>query len=324
MKLLSLVGRCSMAIASKTRRTRPTGVIINEHNLTASQTRLHVETFSRWFDFIHYDELLDRLLRPRARPFCLLTFDDGKRSNATETAPELERMGVPAVFYVTTRFLTDGFPLWFDRCDAIRRSLGYTPPELEEETLKQLPFTLLNERLDRACAKYQVTPDMECDDIRPMTWKEARGLARRGFTLGAHGLRHTVLTCETDADALTEIRQSIEEVRTELGECLTFAFPNGNYTKRLARHALECGVETVVTTDPMWVDRRFPPWRLPRVQFFDGDSQTKIELKLAAAATGRLLTNPNGTGREYRKINASIAGNKPLDCGRGEYTHYGK
>jgi peptidoglycan/xylan/chitin deacetylase (PgdA/CDA1 family) len=294
-----------MAIISKTCQTKPTGVIINEHNLTASQTRLHVETFSRWFDFIHYDELLERLSRPKTRPFCLLTFDDGKRGNATETAPELERLGVPAVFYVTTRFLTEGFPLWFDRSDAITRSLGYIPPELAVETLKQLPFTLLNERLDRACAEYQVRPDMECDDIRPMSWEEARGLARRGFTLGAHGLRHTILTRETEADALFEIRQSIEEVKTEIGECRTFAFPNGNYTKRLARHALECGVETVVTTEPMWVDSRFPLWRLPRVQFEDWHGRARIELKLAAAATGRFLANPDGTGRQYRKLGSA-------------------
>ena len=298
---LNLVGRSSMAIISKTRHAKPTGVIINEHTLTASQTRIHVDTFGRWFDFIHYDELLDRLSRPRARPFCLLTFDDGKRSNATETAPELERLGVPAVFYVTTRFLTDGFPLWFDRSDAIKRALGYIPPELEKETLKQLPFKLLNERLDRASAEHQAPPDMKCDDIRPMSWEEARGLARRGFTFGAHGLRHTVLTRETEADAFFEIKQSIEEVKKEIGECPTFAFPNGNYTKRLASYALECGVETVVTTEPMWVDSRFPLWRLPRVQFEDWHSCARIELKLAAAATGRLLANPDGTGRHYCK-----------------------
>jgi peptidoglycan/xylan/chitin deacetylase (PgdA/CDA1 family) len=301
MKLLNLVGWSSMAIIPKTRRTKPAGVIVNEHTLTASQTRLHVETLSRWFDFIHYDELPDRLSRPRPRPFCLLTFDDGKRSNATITAPELERLGVPAVFYVPTRFLTDGFPLWFDRSGAIRRALGYVPPELDSRTLKQLPFTLLNERLDRACAEYQVTPDMECDDIRPMSWEEARRMARRGFTLGAHGFNHTVLTCETEADALFEIRQSVEDVKKEIGECLTFAFPNGNYTGRLAQYALDCGVETIMTTEPMWVDSGFPLWRLPRVQFMDWHGRARIEMKLAAAATGKLLANPDGTGRRYRK-----------------------
>ncbi len=290
-----------MAIATMTRHTGQAGIIVNEHTLTAPQTRLHIEAFGRWFDFIHHDELLDRLSRPRARPFCLLTFDDGKRSNFTETAPVLEQMGVPAVFYVTTRFLTDGFPLWFDRRDAIRRSLGYTPPELEDKRLKQLPFKSLNDRLNCLCPSYKVTPDMECDDIRPMTWDEARGLGRRGFTLGAHGLRHTILTRETEIDAYFEIKQSIEEVRQEIGECRTFAFPNGNYTEHLARYVLGCGVETAMTTEPMWADSSFPTWRLPRVQFFGGDSRARIELKMAIAATGRLLENPDGTGRRYRK-----------------------
>src|SRR5712691_4332770 len=92
------------------------GVIINEHTLTAAQTRLHVEVLSRWFDFIHHDALPERMVRPRSRPFCLMSFDDGKRSNATEAAPELERLGVPAVFYLPTRFITnEREALWFDR-----------------------------------------------------------------------------------------------------------------------------------------------------------------------------------------------------------------
>ena len=43
-------------------------------------------------------------------------------SNATETAPELTRLGVPAVFYVVTSFLSNGDPLWFDRYGALRRA----------------------------------------------------------------------------------------------------------------------------------------------------------------------------------------------------------
>jgi hypothetical protein len=56
-----------------------------------------------------------------------------------------------------------------------------------------------------------------------------------------------------------------------------------------------------MTTEPMWVDSSFPLWRLPRVQFEDWHGRARIELKLAAAATGRLLTNPDGTGKRYRK-----------------------
>jgi len=290
-----------MAIASRSDRAKRGGVIINEHVLTASETRRHVDALGRWFDFIHHDELLDRLARPKARPFCLLTFDDGKRSFATETAPELERLGVPAVIYVATQFLTDRTALWFDRRTAIRRALGYLPPEIEREVLIRLPLASINERLDRACDKYKVTVDMEDDDVGPMSWDEARDLARRGFTIGAHSLRHAVLTCETEASALSDIEQSIAEVSSEIGTpCKSFAFPNGNYTARLARRALEAGANTVMTTDPMWADNSFPPWRLPRVSLNGAHNRGAIELKMSLA-TGRWLVNPNGTGRLYRK-----------------------
>src|SRR2546426_838721 len=126
------------------RQAKRGGVIINEHTLPAAQTRRHVEVLGRWFDFIHLDELPRRLARPGRRPFCLLTFDDGKRSNVTETAPELGRLGVPAVFYVTTDFLTSGTPLWFDRHKALVRALGHCPAGLELEPLKRVPFAVLN------------------------------------------------------------------------------------------------------------------------------------------------------------------------------------
>jgi peptidoglycan/xylan/chitin deacetylase (PgdA/CDA1 family) len=279
------------------------GVIINEHTLTALQTRKHVEVLGRSFDFIHHDELLDRIRRPRPRPFCLLTFDDGKRSGYTETAPELQRLGVPAVFFVTTGFLSDGLPLWFDQYEALLTSMGSIPEGLEPETLKEMPLTLLSDRVARACKKNGVVMSMDDDTVRPMSWNEARDLARRGFTIGAHSVRHAVLTREPESDALTDIEQSITEVSAQIGSpCQSFAFPNGNYTARLGRHALACGVSTVMTTEPVWADDRFPSWRLPRVQLFGTQGRLRIELKLAIAATGRWLRNPDGTGRLYRRI----------------------
>lgn len=289
-----------MAVARRLRASRSGGVIVCGHTLTAEQTRFQVDVLGGWFDFIHHDDLLDRLEHPRPRPFCLLTFDDGKRSNATELAPELASLGVPAAFYVVTQFLTAGSPLWFDRQTALVRALGYTPPGLDLPTLKRLPLELIEERIDRACAQHRVTLDMESDDVRPMTWDDARDLARQGFTIGAHSSRHSVLTNEAESDALSDIGRSVADVSAELGApCATFAFPNGNYTERLARHALRVGAHTVMTTEPMWVDGRFPPWRLPRIQLFGEHTRSRIELKLAAAATGRLLVNPDGTGRAY-------------------------
>jgi peptidoglycan/xylan/chitin deacetylase (PgdA/CDA1 family) len=280
-----------------------TGVIINEHTLDAAQTRRHVDVLGRWFDFVHHDDLLARVQRRRGRPFCLLTFDDGKRSGYSETAPQLERLGVPAVFYVTTGFIGSNTPLWFDRYEALCAAGATLPQGLQPAIVKQLPIELLEHRLQRACADHAVSVDMQHDRYRPMTWDEVRDLTRRGFTIGAHGVRHAVLTREREVDAMREVEQSIADVASHTGiPCETFAFPNGNYTARLARHAARCGARTVMTTEPTWVHAHAPAWRLPRIQLFDTQSDVKLQLKLAAAATGRLLVNPDGTGRIYRRI----------------------
>lgn len=285
------------------RQVKRGGVIINGHTLTRTQTRLQLEVLARWFDFIRLEDLPRRLACPATRPFCLLTFDDGKRNNFTEIAPELERRDVPAVFYVTTEAVSTGTCLWFDRRDQLVRGLGRCPAGLELDTLKKLPFKLLMERLDHACARYGYTPGNEPDDLRPMSWDEARSLARRGFSIGAHGQTHAILTRETKERAFVEIDESLAKVSLEMGApCRTLAFPNGNYSPELAQYALGCGATTVMTTEPMWADHLSACWRLPRIQLFGEFTQTRIELKLALAALRGVLANPDGSGRKYRRM----------------------
>jgi peptidoglycan/xylan/chitin deacetylase (PgdA/CDA1 family) len=299
------------------RRARRGGVIINEHTLTAEQMRRHVEVLARWFDFIHLDELPQRLRSPGRRPFCLLTFDDGKRSHFTRVAPELERRRVPAVFNVTTDPLTDGRCFWFDRRRQLVRALGHCPAGLEVKTLKQLPYAKLTERLESACARAGLPSAGEDgdEDAQPLSWDEARDMHRRGFTFGAHGRTHAILTRESKATAFAEIEESLACVSSELGSrCNVFAFPNGNYDSELMQHAVRCGASSVMTTEPMWTDARVALTRLPRIQLFGEFTRPRIELKIAMAAVSGALTNPDGTGRAYcfrAKRNREVSGTEP-------------
>ena len=286
-------------------RARNDGVIINDHALSARATQAQVEILGRFFDLIHHDDLLKRLETPGKRPFCLLTFDDGKRANAVETAKTLTRLGVPGVFYLSTEFISNGHrPLWFDRRTAICRHLGCVPPGLDSELLKQLPGALRDDRLDRASQQYGVDADMTDDRVRPMTWDDARDLHKHGHTIGAHSCWHSILTRESREDAKQDIERSIAEVTQQIGKpCTTFGFPNGNYTAELAEHAIQCGVQTVMNTHPTWVRTDTPFWRLPRVQLDEQQSPNRIVCKLIAAASGFLLEGPDGTGRLYWSIN---------------------
>lgn len=296
-RTLDVVGGLSLGFV---RLFKTGGVIVNEHVLSLEQTRRHVEVLSRWFDFIHLSELRNRLYARNKKPFCLLTFDDGKRSNATVVAPELKRLGVPAAFFVVTSALGSNAAFWFDRYWALRTKLGALPSGFELQALKQLPFSVLTARIEQACAQHGVEADLSNDDVRPMSWDEARRLHQQGFSVGAHGHTHAILTRETGADAFENIATSISMVAAEIGvPCPAFAFPNGNYTPELALHAMHCGTGAVLTTEPAWVDPAFPLWRLPRVQLFSGHGTGVIQLKLALAASGWMLSNPDGTGRSY-------------------------
>ena len=302
--MLNFAGTLSLALA---RHFRTGGIIANEHVLDRDQTLRHVKLLGRWFDFIQLNELPERLGRRGKRPFCLLTFDDGKRSNATVVAPELKKLGVPAVFFIVASSLDCQKPLWFDRQKALRRKLGNLPGALQLRTLKRLPYSLLVNRLDCACAQYGVDADLNDDDVGLMTWEQARSLHRSGFSIGAHGFTHAILTRETRAAAFESIKKSIAMVQEEIGApCSSFAFPNGNYTAELAQHAMRCGVKMVMTTEPTWADQSFELWRLPRLQFFRTDSPGKIKIKIAAAASGLVLNNPDGTGKAYRAINRLV------------------
>src|SRR5207245_8445500 len=108
---------------------------------------------------------------------------------------------------------------------------------LDLEELTRLPLAAVTERLDRAYDRHKVSPDTPSDHVRAMSWDDARDLTRRGFTIGAHGLRHSTLTCETEADALADIEQSISEVSAQLGTCTTFAVPTGRYAAQFAHTA---------------------------------------------------------------------------------------
>jgi peptidoglycan/xylan/chitin deacetylase (PgdA/CDA1 family) len=299
--VLRPVGWAAMAAAA---RLKAGGLIVNEHTLTRDELRVHVETLGRWFEFIHADQLPERLARPRERPFCLLTFDDGNRSSADVIAPELERLGVPACFFVVTGFVGGDAPLWFSRYAELQRKLKTLPRALSPRVIKQLPYDLLLERLERACRRHGVSVAPSDGQAASMTWDQVRGLHKRGFTIGAHGVTHAIMTRETKEAAFDNIARSMERVSAEIGApCASFAFPNGNYTAELALHAVRCGARTVMTTEPLWVDRRSPLWRLPRVQLFERQDRATMELKIALSATGSLLRSGDGTGMVYRDVN---------------------
>lgn len=275
------------------------GIIINNHAQNAVQIRAQVDALAPLFEFIGYDDLKERLLfKPGGKPFCLLTFDDGKAINATEAAPELVRLGVPAVFFVVTGAVASGKALWFDRLTALRNSAGKkTLPDYS--VFEAMPWRDREQQIDALCAQCGEDANLEEDTVRLMSWDEITRLQRDGFEIGSHTINHALLPDETAEEATRQISDSIRQMEEAGLRCRTLAFPKGRASQPLVEAALRLGLESTMSTVPAWVRDQDRLDCLPRIYLRERADALHIRMKAIAARTGWMLKNPSGEGRRY-------------------------
>jgi peptidoglycan/xylan/chitin deacetylase (PgdA/CDA1 family) len=74
----------------------------------------YCQYFKRWFRVLPLHSLVDRLKRGQlAGRELAITFDDGYRDNFENAAPVLERLSLPATFFVVTQWMdTEVIPFW--------------------------------------------------------------------------------------------------------------------------------------------------------------------------------------------------------------------
>jgi peptidoglycan/xylan/chitin deacetylase (PgdA/CDA1 family) len=181
-------------------------------------------------------------LPPRA---IALTFDDGYRDNLELGAPVLERLGLPATFFLVPGILSGMVRPWWEE---IAWALARTPRTTVEWDGRRLPVggrpgrqsrEWLTERLkelDEAARRRAVAellerlePDGQLDHMELfLDWDGARELVRRGFSVGAHSMEHAILARETPAAQLTDLVESRRCLEAELGVAVDLlAYPNG-------------------------------------------------------------------------------------------------
>jgi peptidoglycan/xylan/chitin deacetylase (PgdA/CDA1 family) len=247
-----------------------------------------------------------------------ITFDDGYRDNYSVAAPLLQRMGVPATFFISTGFL-DGGIMWNDRVtEAVRRSplqklslpaLGLHGLVLGTAAqrglvagrvlgaLKYLPPT------ERELAVQQVVTASESPlptDLM-MRSDDVRALADQGFVIGAHTVSHPILASLEDAAAQVEILQCRQTLERLIGRRVgLFAYPNGRAGKDFdVRHrnmAKAAGYDAAFTTEAGAADALADAWALPRFTPWDRTewrfrirmlrNQRRRAGSIAACATG--------------------------------------
>jgi peptidoglycan/xylan/chitin deacetylase (PgdA/CDA1 family) len=176
-----------------------------------------------------------------------ITFDDGYADNFEVAAEELDRFGVPATFFIATGYMNGGV-MWNDRIiEAFRR---FEPGRID---LGELGVFDLTGNSDRASLAMQAVKKIRYRDFDTrediarqvaerggfdipsdlmMTEAMVKSLHNAGMEIGAHTVKHPILSQLDPHNAALEIQQSKMSLEELIGSrVLSFAYPNGKYGK---------------------------------------------------------------------------------------------
>ena len=247
----------------------------------------------RWlsssFNVLPLDVAVPRLIAGTlpARALCI-TFDDGYRDNALNALPVLKSLGLPATFFVTTRYINGGM-MWNDRVVEALRHWPGTHMDVSDfglgthaldGTRSALLATLLPQIKYRPYAEREALADeLLARSGAPLTRMmmdedEIRALRRAGMEVGGHTVSHPILCALDAAAASDEIGSNKRALETITGDSLqSFAYPNGqphrDYDARHIAMLRECGYRWALTTSPGTADQHTPPYQLPRFTPWD-------------------------------------------------------
>lgn len=152
-------------------------------------TELH-----KYCDFINIEDAVRMIINHEQvkRPTIAFTFDDGWRDCYTQIAPQLEKYGVNAMFFINPNFV--------DAAD------------INDEVYIE-NFTV---NTTRSPGKH------------PMTWEQITELKKRGFRFGAHTLDHYCINDNNIEELEHQIGDCKTVIENKLGiPCDYFAFPYG-------------------------------------------------------------------------------------------------
>lgn len=197
----------------------------------------------------------------------VITFDDGLLNNATVAFPILQRLQIPAFFFLPTGFVdaasegqlrchwTENLIARLslradenafdasavaDRLPALRTDLAALAPSQAilrvVDHMKALPQSKRSDRLDALddVLGEPLSPSLFPADpqgnsiLATMTWDHVRTAAADGITPGGHTVNHEILARLPDEPAATEIETSLHAIAENIHQPADwFAYPNG-------------------------------------------------------------------------------------------------
>ena len=247
-----------------------------------------------------------------AKPFAVLTFDDGYRDNAVYAMPVLERHKAPFTLYVTPGFADRTARLWWVELEEAILRLDRIEIEIAGEALhlrarsageKWTAWTAIYSRLRQGNEEQLLDVIKRLGDAvgldraaiaadQCMDWAELLRIARHPLsTIGAHTISHPRLAKLDEAAMLAEMEDSRSVIEARTGLVVRhLAYPVGDPTSAGQREfdaARSLGFLSAVTTRPglVFTEHASHMLALPRMSI-NGNWQDlrKIDVLLSGVA----------------------------------------
>jgi peptidoglycan/xylan/chitin deacetylase (PgdA/CDA1 family) len=201
--------------------------------------------------------------------------------------PLLQAKGMVATIFVATGFAGSGAMFNDLIMEAVRKCHGNTieVPGSNEvfdlgdtvearrsavgRILEYVKYLPLDER-QQVAESIALANSVDSHEQTMMSQRDIREMRQGGMDIGAHTVRHPILSKLDDAEAESEIRNSKMQLEEILNaEVSGFAYPNGkfgrDFDERDAKLAKKAGFEYAVTTDWAAASRASDLFYLPRI-----------------------------------------------------------
>ena len=249
--------------------------------------RTQMEWIRRHCEVLALDDLSQSARARRDRPHVLITFDDGYRDYFELAYPVLKSLEIPAITFLSTRFIDDGSLFWWDLLTLAVHASRKSEVEIPWAPERRYPLDAAGRRTvrnlysvkiaaaphhthDALLQEFAKAVDVDLGTLQTsrqvMTWDEVR----RSMDLtvyGGHTHTHVRVSCVDEETLDREIATGRDRMHRETGRvptCFAYPFGDGSGTARqlLARHGFDTAfniIDGYVTADSDWLDiHRFP------------------------------------------------------------------
>src|SRR5262249_25357459 len=209
----------------------------------------------------------------RAKGLAAITIDDGYRDSYEIAYPLLRSYSSPATVFLVTGFADHHVWIWTDKarylCMRAREQSmtmtinGHTLRlELGNEgsrgraalhinnLLKTFPDEVKQQALEQMAETLGVSvPRTPPDELRSISWEQAKEMAGNGIDIGSHTMTHPILTSIDNEQLRRELLESRLRLEQVLGRQVEhFCYPNGDYDQRVQCEVARAGYRAAVTT----------------------------------------------------------------------------